>query len=150
MSSLETGIFLLTIKPKYAEAILSGRKKYELRRLRGPSITSGSLVILYVSGDTKSIIGEFIAGEVIKDTPDNVWKAVRKPGTGIGREVYRYIKGSRLAQAVEVLNPRLYKVPVTLEEIRNIIPGWNPPHSYIKLRHEDPLYRLIIEPLRVS
>ncbi|MEB3772921.1 MAG: DNA-binding protein, partial [Desulfurococcales archaeon] len=62
----------------------------------------------------------------------------------------RYIKGSRLAQAIEVLNPRLYKVPVSLEEVRNIIPGWNPPHSYTKLRPEDPLYRLIIEPLRVS
>lgn len=150
MSSLETGIFLLTIKPKYAEAILSGHKKYELRRLRGPRVTPGSLIILYVSGDTKSIIGEFTAGEVIEDTPDNVWRKVRKPGSGIGREAYRYIKGSRLAQAIEVLNPRLYKVPVTLEEIRNIIPGWNPPHSYIILRPEDPLYRLIIEPLRVS
>ncbi|MEB3757006.1 MAG: DNA-binding protein [Desulfurococcales archaeon] len=144
-----TQVFLFSIKPKYAGAIFSGRKKYELRRLRGLRIPRGSLIILYVSGDTRSVIGEFIAGDVLEDTPENIWRTVRRSKTGIGRDAYQYIKGSKRAVAIEVLNPTLYKHPITLDEIRNIIPGWNPPQSYIKLRPEDPLYRLIIEPVRV-
>jgi predicted transcriptional regulator len=146
--SMYTHIFLLSIKPKYAGAIFSRRKKYELRRLRGPRIPQGSLVILYVSGDTKSIVGEFIAGKVIEDTPENIWRAVKRSKSGIGQDAYHYIKGSKRALAIEVLNPTIYQRPVTLDEIRNIIPGWNPPHSYTRLRPEDPLYRLVIEPLR--
>ena len=142
-------VFLFSIKPRYAEAIFSGRKKYELRRLKSLSIPRGSLIVLYVSGDIRSITGEFTAGEVIEDKPENVWRTVKKPRTGIGRDAFKYIKGSKRAIAIEVLSPTLYRHPVTLDEIRNIIPGWNPPHSYVKLRQEDPLYRLIIEPLRV-
>ncbi|MCE4613924.1 MAG: ASCH domain-containing protein [Desulfurococcales archaeon] len=144
-----TEAFLLSIKPKYAEAIFSGRKRYELRKLRKSRILPGSLIILYVSSDTRSIIGEFVAGDVIEDTPENVWRTLRQFKRGVGRGAYRYIKDSRRALAIEILNTALYHHPVTLDEIRNIIPGWDPPHSYIKLIREDPLYRLIIRPLRV-
>jgi len=147
---IHTEIFLLSIKPKYSGAIFSGRKKYELRRLRGPRIPKGSLIILYVSGNTRSIIGEFTTGEVIEGTPENIWRTVSKPRTGINPDAFQYIKGSKHAFAIEVVSPTLYSHPVTLDEIRNIIPGWTPPHSYVKLRQEDPLYRLIVEPLRIS
>ncbi|MEB3755563.1 MAG: DNA-binding protein [Desulfurococcales archaeon] len=147
---MQTQTFLLSIKPKYARAIISGWKKYELRRVRGLRVQKGSLIILYVSGDTRSIIGEFTAGEVIEDTPENIWRTVSGPRTGISRDAFQYIKGSKRAFAIEVVSPTLYRHPVTLDEIRNIIPGWTPPHSFIKLRQEDPLYRLIIEPLRIT
>jgi len=49
---------LLSIKPKYAEMILSGEKKYEFRRaiFKKPGI---SKVVIYASSPVSKVIGEF-------------------------------------------------------------------------------------------
>ncbi|MEB3825860.1 MAG: ASCH domain-containing protein [Desulfurococcales archaeon] len=141
-------VFLMSIRPKYAEAIFSGKKKYELRRLRGPRIPPRSTVIVYSSGDTRSIVGEFTVHRVIEDSPPSIWNRVSYPGSGISRDAYNYIRGAKKALALEVMNPILYRRPVSLDEVRNIIPGWNPPMSYIELYEDDPLYRLIVEKIR--
>ena len=50
--------YLMSIKPLFAEQILSGQKRYELRRRAG-EISAGSLVVLYASNPVKAIVGEF-------------------------------------------------------------------------------------------
>ncbi|MCE4602226.1 MAG: DNA-binding protein [Desulfurococcales archaeon] len=142
-------IYLMSIRPKYARAIFAGRKKYELRKLSGaPSIEEGSIVIVYASGQIKGIIGEFRVGRVIKAAPEKVWEIVRQPGTGIGEDAWFYIRGARQAMALEVRDPTPYQRPVTLEEIRRVIPGWMPPFSYKPLREGDPVYELVIRRIR--
>jgi predicted transcriptional regulator len=146
---LEEPIYLMSIKPQYARAIFAGRKKYELRRLRGvPPIEEGSVIVVYVSGRIKSIVGEFRAARVIEATPEKVWSIASRPGAGIGEDAWNYIKGAGRAMAIEVGERYLYERPVTLEEIRRIIPGWNPPFSYKRLSEGDPLLELIISRLR--
>ncbi|GAB6148175.1 DNA-binding protein [Stetteria hydrogenophila] len=144
-------IFIMSIRPKYASAIFRGSKKYELRRLIGaPAIPEGSVVAVYASGNVKSIVGEFRAGRVIQASPERVWAEARKPGTGVGEDAWNYIKGAKRAMAIEVVEPRLYPRPITLEEVRRIIPGWMPPMSYRRLEEGDPLLELVIKPLRRS
>ncbi len=146
---LEEPIYLMSIKPQYARAIFAGRKKYELRRLKGvPPIEEGSVIVVYVSGKIKSIVGEFRAGRVIQATPEKVWSIASTPGSGVGEDAWNYIKGAGRAMAIEVLEAVMYERPVTLEEIRRVIPGWNPPFSYKRLMEGDPLLELIISRLR--
>ena len=146
---LEEPIYLMSIKPQYARAIFAGRKKYELRRLKGvPPIEEGSVIVVYVSGKIKSIVGEFRAGRVIQATPEKVWSIASTPGSGVGEDAWNYIKGAGRAMAIEVLEAVMYERPVTLEEIRRVIPGWNPPFSYKRLMEGDPLLELIINRLR--
>ncbi len=142
-------IFLMSIKPQYAEAIFKKKKKYELRRLSGvPPIVEDSVIIVYSSGKIKKIIGEFRAGEVMVDIPERIWPLVNRPGTGIGKDAFSYIRGARRAMAIEVREPRLYPRPVSLDEVRRIIPGWMPPYSYRRLEPGDRFYELIIRRLR--
>jgi len=56
-------VVLLSIKPKFAEEILSGVKMFELRT--GSGIESGSRVVMYVSSPVKALVGEFTAGRVL-------------------------------------------------------------------------------------
>lgn len=145
----EAAMYLMSIRPQYANAIFSKRKKYELRKLSGVKpVEEGSVIIVYSSGKVKSIVGEFTAGEIIIDTPERIWAVVSRPGTGIGGDAWAYIRGARRAMAIKVENPRLYPRPVSLEEIRRIIPGWMPPFSYKRLQPGERLYELIVRRVR--
>ena len=146
---VEEPMYLMSIKPQYARAIFSGRKKYELRRLKGlPVIEPGSIIIVYVSGRVKSIVGEFRAARVIEGRPEKVWSVAGKPDAGVGEDAWSYIRGSSRAMAIEVGERAMYARPVTLEEIRRIIPGWNPPFSFRRLEEGDPLLELILRRVR--
>ena len=148
MSGFEV-IYLMSIKPKYANMILAGKKKYELRRLEGlPPIEEGSVIVIYASGRVRSLVGEFRARRVYQGLPERIWGFVSRPGSGVDEEAWNYIKGARRAMAIEVGDPTWYPVQVTLDEIRRVIPGWMPPYSYRRLDDGDPLYELIIKPLR--
>ncbi len=139
-------VYLMSIRPKYASAIFAGKKKYELRKLSGmPPLTEGAIVVVYSSGNVKSIIGEFRVGEVIIDAPERIWAVVSAPGTGIRGDAWQYIRGARRAMALRVVEPRLYPRPITLEEIRRIIPGWMPPFSYKRIGPGDRLYELVLK-----
>jgi len=144
-------LFLISIRPQYVRPIFSKTKKYELRRLTGqPRILEGSTMIVYASGNLKSVIGEFHAVKVIEAPPEKLWAMVHKPGTGVTRESWNYIKGARKAIAIEVGDPTPYPRPITLDEIRRILPGWLPPYSYRELHEGDPFYELIVKPVRNS
>ena len=152
LEDYETPVVLLTIRPKYAQRILSGYKKFELRTWIGLDLVPGMLVVMYVSGDVKAIVGEFRIGKVIKGRPDFVRKQIETAGgeetTGVGEEDYSYISRSKKAFALEVTNAKKYKRPIYLNEVRNVIPGWNPPMSYTLLGPGDPLWEMIVKELR--
>lgn len=142
-------MYLMSIRPKYAYKIFAGIKKYELRRWIGIRIDPGSLIVVYASGNVRALIGEFKAGRVIYGSPSRVWNYVRlTQSSGVDIEDRGYIMGSKTALAIEVLSPKLYKYSVKLDELRRIIPGFNPPLSFRELSETEPLYRLIIRKLR--
>ena len=145
----EKRMYLMSIRPKYAYKIFAGIKKYELRRWIGIRLDPGSLIVVYASGNVRALIGEFRAGKIVYGSPTKVWNYVRSvPSSGVDMEDRSYIVGSKTALAIEVLSPKLYKHPVKLDELRRIIPGFNPPLSFRELSETEPLYRLIIRKLR--
>jgi predicted transcriptional regulator len=134
---------LLSIKPKYAEEILSGVKRYELRR--GVVFKTGCRIVLYASTPIRAIIGEFTAGKVYTGKPSEVIGFVKttRP-SGVTEEDISYIAGKKCrVSAIEVTNPIRYKNVVTLSELREL--GLqNPPRSYIVLRPENPIHAGIL------
>ena len=143
-------IYLISIRPVYAFQIFRGVKKFELRRGVAGNIPEGAVMVVYASGNVRAIVGEFRVGRVIRGTAEHVWREVtRSKETGIGRDAWRYIRGADRAMALEVLEPTMYPRRVTLEEIRRVVPGWNPPLSYKLLREGEPLYELIVRKLRI-
>ena len=142
-------LYLMSIRPQFAFQIFRGVKRFELRRWIGVPIEEGSIVVVYVSGNVRAIMGEFKVGKVISGRPEDVWREViRYPSPGVDHDDWPYIRGANRALALEVVDAILYPRKVTLEELRRVIPGWMPPLSYKLLREGDPVYELIIKPLR--
>ncbi len=138
----------MSIKPKFAYQIFTGKKKFELRRYVGVDIKEGSKIILYVSGNVRAIMGEFTVGRVIKGSALYVWnKALEYGDVGLDEDDWPYIKGSKIALAIEVREPKVYRRSLILSEIRKIIPNFMPPLSYRVLYMNEPLH-MIIEKLR--
>jgi len=140
--------YLMSIKPKFAYQIFTGKKRFELRRYVGVDIKEGSKIILYVSGNVRAIMGEFTVGKVIKGSALYVWnKALEYGDVGLDEDDWPYIKGSKIALAIEVREPKVCRRSLTLSEIRKIIPNFMPPLSYRVLYMNEPLH-MIIEKLR--
>lgn len=85
-------IALLSIHPKYAEAIMSGQKKVEFRK----SAFSKSVreIVIYATSPVQKILGSFSVKNIIEDTPAALWKKYNAIG-GITREDYREYYGDR-------------------------------------------------------
>jgi predicted transcriptional regulator len=114
---------LMSIRPEYAEAILSGSKTIELRRRR-PSFAVGSQVVVYSSSPDRRLLGTFEAGQVYEAKPDDLWKKV-KSKAGINRAAFdTYFQGCAVACAIEVREPRRLE-PLPLR--------FRPPQSYLFL-----------------
>jgi predicted transcriptional regulator len=114
---------LMSIRPEYAEAILSGKKTFELRRRR-PSFAVGSRVVVYSSSPDQRLLGTFEAGSVHEASPDEIWQMVSKRA-GIDRDAFdAYFSGCENAYAIEVRSPqRLDPKPLR----------FRPPQSYLFL-----------------
>ena len=68
-------ILLISIKPKYAEQIFNGEKTVELRRVK-TRLTTGDLVLVYVTSPKQALIGYFKVEKVIlvENLQDNLQK----------------------------------------------------------------------------
>ncbi len=142
-------VFIISIKPKFAYRIFSGIKRFELRKWIGVKPEKNSLIIVYVSGSVKAIIGEFKVGRVIIDKPSNLKNILNSiENTGVGPEDYSYIEKTKYALAIEVIEPRLYVKPIKLEHLKKILPDFEPPIGIREIDCSEPLYELIIRKAR--
>jgi len=119
---------LLSIKPEYAEKILSGEKKYEFRRtlFKNPSI---SKIVIYASSPVQKVIGEFDIDIVLSLGLDDLWSKTKKH-SGIEKEFfYDYFDGKDVAHAIKVKRTKRYKNPKTLSRYDIA----HPPQSFMYL-----------------
>ena len=144
-------VFLMPIKPRFAYRIFTGIKKYDLRKTieSKPVVKYGDRVILYVSGRVKAFMGEYTVGEVLVGPPEYVIKILSKnPASGLSEEDFKYIRGSPVALAMEILNPILYRKPVELKNILKIFPDFNPPLRLQKIDNYEPLLVMVLNKAR--
>ena len=70
---LRARVLLMSVRPRFASAILSGSKTVKLRRTR-PNVDPGSLVLLYSSSPVKALVGWARLKTIVEGTPDWVWR----------------------------------------------------------------------------
>lgn len=127
---MKTGTALLiSIRPHFAEQIFAGTKTVELRRVR-PRVEAGDLVIVYASGNEKSLVGAFQIAAVIKATPTSIWKRFG-PGTGLKKTDFEsYYADIEIGYAIEISHTWRLRTPVKLTDLRRQPGGFNPPQGY--------------------
>lgn len=72
---------LISIQPRFANAILDGTKTIELRRTP-PTLAPGALALIYSSSPTKALVGWATVEEIVRATPHALWKE-HKDVTGV-------------------------------------------------------------------
>ncbi len=120
---------LLSLKPRFANAILDGTKSVELRRVR-PLIRVPTVALLYASSPTMALVGICRVESVKSGSPSRIWSEFG-PATGIGRREFReYFSGTGSACALLLSKPIRLPAPVELAELRRWWPDFQPPQSF--------------------
>jgi predicted transcriptional regulator len=125
---------LMSIRPRFAEAILCGDKSVELRRRR-PSFSAGTKVLVYASSPVRRVIGWFEVGDVITASPRELWVQV-KDCAGVSRQEFDdYFVGCDVAYALVVTaSSRLAPAPLRIR----------PPQSWQYLRTDERSHRALM------
>jgi len=117
---------ILSIKPKYANAIIRGEKKYEFRKFCFKSKNIKNIYI-YSTAPVKKIIGLFITHNIIRDSPKNLWNDY-KDFSGLNEiEFFNYFKNNQVGYAIEINELLEFESAV---DPREIIPGFTAPLSF--------------------
>lgn len=99
---------LLSIKPRYVEEILAGRKLVEYRK-QIPKDEGVRQVLIYASYPVKKVVAEFTVGGYITDTPERLWSLTHEIG-GITKESFDYyFVGKDVGYAYRIENLRRFE-----------------------------------------
>ncbi len=123
--STDRRVALISVHPEYADKLLSGEKKVELRRSRmSASVTH---LVLYATCPRKAVVGWVEVSGIEEASPSRIWES-HKQHAGLSRASFRrYFKGASIATAISV------RAPHQLVEERllgDVLPDSVPPQSW--------------------
>lgn len=125
----ETTALFLSLRPRFAEMLLDGRKTVELRRVR-PNAQSGSVVLLYATSPDRTLVGRAEIAEIEVASLQDIWDH-HGGATGLNRAEYdAYFDG--VDQAVAISLRRIHRLaqPRPLDDLRRRLIGFRPPQSF--------------------
>ena len=132
--SPECGI-VMSIRPKYARKILSGRKKVEVRRVFSKKWKS-SKVTIYVSGSERSLAGEALIKDVIFDKPENVWERFSDQIGCTKEEFDKYTISKKKVYVIVLEDAVPYRKSISIKEVSSLIrENLRPPQNYYNLNN---------------
>jgi predicted transcriptional regulator len=122
---------IISIRPNYAEAILSGSKTIELRR-RIPIIEVGTRLWIYATRPIGAVIGSAVIDGIVRDTPEALWNKFAD-SAGIGRADFdAYFEGAREAIGLLLVKAQRGR-HIDIEQLRLMRSGFHPPQVIVRL-----------------
>ncbi len=102
---------LLSVKPKYANEIISCRKKYEFRKsiFKRENIKK---MYIYSSSPVKKIIGIVDIDGILSDSPQKLWEQCHEDAGISEREFFNYFKNSDTGYAIKISNVQEFPTPI--------------------------------------
>lgn len=113
---------LMPINPEYVDEILSGRKKYEYRKIKAKR-TNIDKMIIYSTSPVMKVVAEVEIKGILQENPEQLWE-LTKNYSGVTKEFYnQYYKNKNIAIAYELGKIVKYEKPKDLIDIGiNYIP----------------------------
>jgi predicted transcriptional regulator len=118
-------VALLSIRPEYAERILTGEKTWEFRRVRFKRNVTH--LLLYASQPIGKIVGIVEVTQILEQSPERLWIAC-SGSAGIKWRAYEtYFNQVDIGFAIELGRVVRFREPL---ELRIIKPVGRPPQSF--------------------
>jgi predicted transcriptional regulator len=124
---------LLSVHPRYAESILAGTKRAEIRRQR-PGIRRGTPVIIYATKPLGAVIGTANIDQVCEGTPAELWDQYQQDVAVSQEEFDQYLSETSTAYLLLLSGAKRLSVPLTLDNMRESA-DFQPPRSYRYVNH---------------
>lgn len=116
---------LISIRPQYVDAILSGQKRVEFRKVRFRRPVDQ--LVVYATAPVSAVVAVIKIAEVIQDTPSNIWMQYADVGA-INEDAFWTYYGLRsVAIAFEIAS--VYQLPHA-SCLSELLPGTRPPQSF--------------------
>ena len=113
----------LSIHPKHAENIYSGRKKFEFRRSVPNNLRAGDWVWLYETSPVQLVTGYFVCDGFITCGIDEMISVTWRSAVVQPDELRAYFDGKKLCHAMKIIEAK--KIP------KPFSPCWkNPPQNF--------------------
>ncbi len=117
---------MISIHPEYADAIFSGEKKIEFRKLNIPR--NIDYVVLYVTAPKQKITGYFSIKEIIQDKPSELWRKFSNISGTTEDFFNKYYKNKEVGLGLLVNDVNILKNPCSLKQIGSTT---KPPQSFL-------------------
>lgn len=125
---------ILSIKPVYANQILGGTKKIELRK-SPMGLSAGDVILVYSSAPKQQITFWFQIASVEVCSVDEMW-ARNQSSLGIDYQDYlAYFSATSTAVGLHVGKIQAVS-PISLARIEELVPDFAPPQGLIWLKDE--------------
>ena len=121
---------LLSIRPHYAEMILSGSKRVELRKTRPLEAEAGSKALIYASSPAQAIVARFSVEKVVEKRPQELWPEVSEIAGVTKNEFDAYYGEANRAIGIFIHHLACLAAPFPLERLRTEMSGFTPPQSF--------------------
>jgi len=121
---------LLSVKPKYAELIMKGSKKYEFRKVVFNNKYI-EYVYIYSSSPVKKIVGIFRIGTIIEDRPLSLWNQLKGYSGMDEDEFFDYFENRKIGFAIEIKDFKRFEDPL---DPKDLIPRFVPPQSFCYIK----------------
>lgn len=107
---------LMPINPKYVNEILTGRKKYEYRKIK-PKRKNIDKMIIYSTVPVMKVVAEVEVKGILEEEKEKLW-SMTKNESGITKDFYnKYYKNKNIAIAYKLGNVKIYDNPKKLDDI---------------------------------
>jgi predicted transcriptional regulator len=120
---------ILAVKPHFARALVAGEKRFEFRRVH-PGFETGDVIYVYATAPVQAILGYFTCARIVEATPGELWEDYAGGPEPTRSFLRGYFQGRSKGYAIQVKDPRAWSSPLTLNTLRELIPGFHPPQSY--------------------
>ena len=134
---------VLSLKPRFAEAILAGVKTVELRRTE-PKIVVPTRALLYAASPMRALLGTCIITSVRSTDLAALWREHGSHAALSYEEFLGYFEGVDVGTALTLTEPWRFSRRVPLQDMRAKPKSFRPPQSfaYVDAETGDRLIRM--------
>ena len=127
---------VMSIRPSYANDIVKGNKRVELRRKFSEKWV-GSKTLIYSSRPERRFIGSFKIGKVISDHPERIWKTFKSEIRCPKEDFDNYTVGLDKVYAIIISESLEFKEPMLVTNLSHHVKSdIKVPQSYSRFRRD--------------